>query len=150
MSRGVNKAIIVGRLGNDPDIRYTQNGTAVATLSLATTERWKNQQGNYEERTEWHRVVYFGRLAEVCGEYLRKGSQIYVEGSLRTNKYTDRNGIERYSTEINGREMQMLGGGNQQTAGAYQQQNAPQSKPMENMGADDFEDFDKADPDIPF
>ncbi len=150
MSRGVNKAIIVGRLGNDPEIRYTQNGTAVATLSLATTERWKNQQGNQEERTEWHRVVFFGRLAEICGEYLRKGSQIYVEGSLRTNKYTDRNGIERYSTEINGREMQMLGGG----GGGSNTQNAHEpparESPPREVTNEDFADFDEPNSDIPF
>lgn len=113
MSRGINKAILVGRLGNDPDVRVTAGGSAITTISIATTESWKDRNtGQQQERTEWHRVVFFGRLAEIAGQYLKKGSQVYVEGSLRTNKYTDKNGIERYSTDINANELQMLGGGN--------------------------------------
>lgn len=112
MSRGINKVILVGRLGNDPDVRYTAAGSAVTTISVATSESWKDRNtGQQQERTEWHRVVFFGRLAEIAGQYLKKGSQVYVEGSLRTNKYTDKNGIERYSTDINANELQMLGGG---------------------------------------
>ena len=112
MSRGINKVILVGRLGNDPDVRYTASGSAVTTISVATSESWKDRNtGQQQERTEWHRVVFFGRLAEIAGQYLKKGSQVYVEGSLRTNKYTDKNGIERYSTDINANELQMLGGG---------------------------------------
>lgn len=112
MSRGINKVILVGRLGNDPDVRYTASGSAVTTISIATSESWKDRNtGQQQERTEWHRVVFFGRLAEIAGQYLRKGSQVYVEGSLRTNKYTDKNGIERYSTDINANELQMLGSG---------------------------------------
>lgn len=111
MSRGINKVILVGRLGGDPDVRYTAGGSAVTTISLATSEAWKDRNtGKLQERTEWHRVVFFGRLAETVGQYLRKGSQIYVEGSLRTSKYTDKRGIERYSTDINANELQMLGG----------------------------------------
>lgn len=112
MSRGINKVILVGRLGQDPDVRYTAGGSAVTTISIATSESWKDRNtGQQQERTEWHRVVFFGRLAEIAGQYLKKGSQVYVEGSLRTNKYTDKNGIERYSTDINANELQMLGGG---------------------------------------
>lgn len=112
MSRGINKVILVGRLGQDPDVRYTASGSAVTTISIATSESWKDRNtGQQQERTEWHRVVFFGRLAEIAGQYLKKGSQVYIEGSLRTNKYTDKNGIERYSTDVNANELQMLGGG---------------------------------------
>jgi len=105
---GVNKAIIIGRLGQDPEIRRTQGGDAVATLSVATSEKWKDKQGNQQEKTEWHRVVFFGRLAEVCGQYLKKGAMVYVEGSLTTRKWQDNQGQDRYTTEIKGRSMQML------------------------------------------
>jgi len=112
MARGVNKVIIVGNLGNDPDVKYTGNGAAITTISVATTEAWKDKQsGEMQERTEWHRVKFFGRLAEIAGEYLAKGRQVYIEGSLRTDKYTDRDGVERYATNIIANEMQMLGGG---------------------------------------
>lgn len=111
MARGVNKVILVGNLGADPEVKYTAGGTAICTLSVATSESWKDKQsGEQQERTEWHRVKFFGRLAEIAGEYLRKGSQVYVEGSLRTDKYTDKEGIERYTTDIVANEMQMLGG----------------------------------------
>lgn len=113
-SRGVNKVILIGNLGNDPEIRYMPNGEAVATISLATSESWKDQQGAQQERTEWHRVVFFRRIAEVVGQYLKKGSKIYVEGSLRTRKWQDKGGQDRYTTEIVAVEMQMLdraGGG---------------------------------------
>lgn len=109
MARGINKVIVVGNLGNDPEVRYSQQGTAVATISVATSEQWKDKDGNQQERVEWHRVKFFGRLAEIAGEYLKKGRQVYVEGSLRTDKYTDKDGIERYATGIIAREMQMLG-----------------------------------------
>ncbi len=110
MARGVNKAILIGNLGNDPDIRYTASGAAVANISLATAESWKDKEtGEKQERTEWHRVVFFGRLAEIVGEYLRKGSQIYVEGRLQTRKWQDKEGRDRYTTEIVANEMQMLG-----------------------------------------
>ena len=109
MARGVNKAILIGNLGSDPEIRRTTNNDAVATISLATSELWKDKQTNEkQERTEWHRVVFFGRLAEIVGEYLRKGSKIYVEGAIRTRKWTDKNGLDRYTTEIIANEMHML------------------------------------------
>ncbi|HWT16212.1 MAG TPA: single-stranded DNA-binding protein [Patescibacteria group bacterium] len=111
MARGVNKVIIVGNLGADPETRYSQGGMAITQIRVATSESWKDKQtGENQERTEWHRVKFFGKLAEIAGEYLRKGSQVYVEGALRTDKYTDKDGIERYSTDIIADEMQMLGG----------------------------------------
>ncbi|KZC32583.1 single-stranded DNA-binding protein [Rhodanobacter denitrificans] len=111
-SRGVNRVIIVGNLGADPETRYASSGTAITSLRVATSEQWTDKQsGEKQERTEWHRVKMFGKLAEIAGEYLKKGRQVYVEGSLRTEKYTDKEGIERYSTDIVASEMQMLGGG---------------------------------------
>ena len=110
MARGVNKVILVGTLGKDPEVRYAQSGSALASVSVATNESWKDKNGEKQERTEWHRVKFFGRLAEIAGEYLKKGSQVYIEGSLRTEKYTDKAGVEKYSTDIIANEMQMLGG----------------------------------------
>lgn len=110
MARGINKVILVGNLGNDPETRYSQSGSAITTISVATSESWKDKNGEQQERTEWHRVKFFGRLAEIAGEYLKKGRQVYIEGSLRTEKYTDKNGVEKYSTDIIANEMQMLGG----------------------------------------
>ena len=110
MARGINKVILVGNLGNDPDTKYTQGGMAITRISLATTSVRKDRDGNQQERTEWHRVVFFGKLGEIAGEYLRKGSQVYVEGSLRYDKYTGQDGVEKYSTDIIADEMQMLGG----------------------------------------
>jgi single-strand DNA-binding protein len=110
MARGINKVILVGNLGNDPEVRYSQSGSAITTISVATSESWKDKNGEQQERTEWHRVKAFGRLAEIMGEYLKKGRQVYIEGSLRTEKYTDKNGVEKYSTDIIADEMQMLGG----------------------------------------
>ena len=111
MARGVNKVILIGNLGADPETRAMPSGTTVANLRIATSESWRDKQtGEQQERTEWHRVALFGRLAEVAGEYLRKGSQVYIEGSLRTRKWQDKQGNERYSTEIVGNDMQMLGG----------------------------------------
>ncbi len=108
---GINKVILVGNLGKDPDMRYTAGGDAVANLSIATSESWNdNQTGEKKEKTEWHRVVFFRRIAEVCGEYLKKGSSVYIEGSLRTRDWEDDQGNKRCTTEIIGREMQMLGG----------------------------------------
>lgn len=109
MARGVNKVILVGNLGNDPEVRYTPGGGAIANITVATSDSWKDKNtGQKQERTEWHRVVFFNRLAEVAGEYLRKGSKVYVEGSLRTRKWQDQSGQDRYTTEIVGSEMQML------------------------------------------
>lgn len=111
MARGVNRVIIVGFLGADPETRYTTNGGAITTIKVATSEQWKDKQtGENQERTEWHRIKFFGRLAEIAGEYLKKGRQVYIEGSLRTDKYTDKEGVERYTTDIIANGMQMLGG----------------------------------------
>src|SRR2546429_4450202 len=111
MARGINKVIIIGNLGADPETRAMPSGTTVANLRVATSESWRDKQtGEQQERTEWHRVALFGRLAEIAGEYLRKGSQVYIEGSLRTRKWQDKQGNDRYSTEIVGNDLQMLGG----------------------------------------
>lgn len=110
MARGINKVILVGNLGNDPETKYTQGGMAVTSISLATTSVRKDKDGNTQERTEWHRVKFFGKLAEIAGEYLRKGSQVYVEGSIRYDKFTGQDGVEKYTTDIIADEMQMLGG----------------------------------------
>ena len=108
---GVNKAIIVGNLGRDPEIRYSANGNAFASISIATSERWKDKNtGEQQEKTEWHRVKLFGRLAELAGEYLKKGSQVYIEGRLQTTKYQDKEGVDRWSTDIVARDMTFLGG----------------------------------------
>jgi len=147
-SRGINKCIILGHLGNDPEIRHTPNGGAVANLTVATSEQWKDKNtGEPREKTEWHRVVIFGKLAEIAGQYLRKGSQVYLEGKLSDRKYQGKDGQDRYITEvvvdING-VMQMLGGGNQKP----QQQQQPQAQQApEPNPAQDFGDFDQ---DIPF
>lgn len=109
-SRGVNKVILVGNLGQDPEVKYMPNGNAVTNLSIATSESWKDQQGQPVEKTEWHRVVMFRKLAEIAGQYLRKGSQVYLEGKLQTRKWQDQNGQDRYSTEVVADNMQMLGG----------------------------------------
>jgi len=110
MSRGINKVILVGNLGADPETRYTAAGMAITSIRIATSESWKDKNtGEQQEKTEWHRIKFFGRVAEIAGEYLKKGSQVYVEGKLRTDKYTDKDGIERYSTDIIADEMQMLG-----------------------------------------
>lgn len=155
MARGVNKVILIGNLGNDPDIRYTAGGAAVANISLATAESWRDKEsGEQQERTEWHRIVFFGRLAEIVGEYLRKGSQVYVEGRLQTRKWQDKEGIDRYSTEIVANEMQMLGsksGGsaNYESAPQQAQSSAPAQKPeaSNTSAATPTDDFDD---DIPF
>lgn len=159
-SRGVNKVILVGNLGNDPEVRYLPNGGAVANITLATSESWRDKQtGEQKEKTEWHRVALFGKLAEVAGEYLRKGSQVYIEGALQTRKWTDQAGVEKYTTEIVvnvGGTMQMLGGrqeggqqrqsgnqfsGTQQQSNQQAQRSAP---PPQNEPPMDFDD------DIPF
>jgi len=132
MARGINKVILVGNLGNDPDIRYTAGGAAVANISVATKDSWKDKEtGEQQDRTEWHRVVFFARLAEVVGEYLRKGSQVYIEGRLQTRKWQDKSGNDRYSTEIVANEMQMLGG-----RGGGGQSNEQAPPPMSENPAD--------------
>ncbi len=119
MARGVNKVILIGNLGADPETRAMPSGSSVANLRIATSESWRDKQtGEQQERTEWHRVALFGRLAEIAAEYLKKGSQVYIEGSLRTRKWQDKQGQERYSTEIIGDELQMLGGRGGGAAGA--------------------------------
>ncbi|HFV9292207.1 single-stranded DNA-binding protein [Serratia fonticola] len=160
--RGINKVILVGNLGQDPEVRYMTNGGAVATLSLATSESWRDKtSGEQKERTEWHRVVIFGKLAEVAGEYLRKGSQIYIEGQLRTRKWQDQSGQDRYTTEVNVGQsgtMQMLGGRPQNSSGTgtntaqggwgQPQQPAHSGQPpQQSAGNEPPMDFDD---DIPF
>lgn len=147
-SRGVNKVILVGNLGKDPEVRYTPDGRAIANITVATSETWTNKQtGQKEEKTEWHRVVIFGKLAEIAGEYLRKGSQVYLSGKLQTRKWQDQSGADRFTTEVVldfGGEMQMLGGrGGEESGGAVASKptkKAPSAPPVD----DDFDD------DIPF
>lgn len=146
MSRGINKVIIVGNLGNDPDTRYMPSGSAVTNLSVATNESWKDKAtGEQKDRTEWHKVAMFGRLAEIAAEYLRKGSQVYIEGKLRTRKWQDKDGQDRYTTEIVADEMQMLGGRGGPGGGAPAMNDASSERnPPPRASADDFDD------DIPF
>ena len=109
MARGINKAILIGNLGRDPEVRYSANGTAIANVTIATTDSWKDRQsGERQERTEWHKVVFFSRLAEIAGEYLKKGSKVYIEGRIQTRKWQDQSGADRYTTEIVANDMQML------------------------------------------
>ena len=172
--RGVNRVTVVGNLGNDPEVKYMPSGGAVTNISVATSESWKDKQtGQPQERTEWPRIVFFNRLAEIAGEYLKKGSQVYVEGSLRTRKWQDQSGQDRYTTEIVGSEMQMLGGraehpaGHEKTASGglaptqspqqqpqqqpqqYQQQAHPQGQPQGDHSAP-AQVMDSFDDDIPF
>jgi single-strand DNA-binding protein len=136
-TKGVNKVILVGNLGQDPEVRYMPNGNAVANLTLATSESWKDQAGQLQERTEWHRITMYRRLAEIAGEYLRKGSQIYVEGKLQTRKWQDQSGQDRYTTEIIADQMQMLGGGKGGQAGQSDggsQAQPRQASPQANQG----------------
>jgi len=129
-TKGVNKVILVGNLGNDPEVRYMPNGNAVANLSLATSESWKDQQGQVQERTEWHRLTMYRCLAEIAGEYLKKGSQIYVEGKLQTRKWQDQQGQDKYTTEIIVDQMQMLGGRGGEGGGG----NGGYQRPQNNQG----------------
>ncbi len=163
----INKVILVGNLGQDPEVKYMPSGGAVTNISIATTDSWKDKAtGEKKENTEWHRVVFFNRLAEIVGEYLRKGSQVYIEGNLRTRSWED-NGVKRYSTEIVAREMQMLGsraGGSsdfapqQQGGGAPQQSQDGQQQPQQNQQSSQQskpqqqapQNFDNFDDDIPF
>ena len=161
----VNKVIIVGNLGRDPETRYMPSGDAVTNITVATTDRYKDKQsGEMKEATEWHRISFFGKLAEIAGQYLKKGSQVYVEGSLRTRKYTDKDGVEKYATEIRADTMQMLGsrqgmgGGNGGDEGGYARPSAPAaqrpaaapaSRPAQRPAAAPS-GFDDMDDDIPF
>jgi len=156
MARGINKVIVVGNLGGDPDTRYMPSGGAVTNLTVATNESWKDKQtGEQNDRTEWHKVAMFGKLAEIAAEYLRKGSQVYIEGKLRTRKWQDQSGNDRYTTEIIADEMQMLGGrggagggggggGSMGGGGAQKRNDGPPPSPPPQGSSDDFDD------DIPF
>jgi single-strand DNA-binding protein len=148
MARGVNKVILVGNLGKDPEVRYMPNGNAVANITLATSESWKDKQtGEQKENTEWHRVVLFRRLGEIAGEYLKKGSQVYIEGKLQTRKWQDNSGNDRYTTEIVANDMQMLGGRGSAGSAGFAADSAPaqSSQPAPaTAAAGDFDD------DIPF
>ena len=153
MARGVNKVILVGNLGKDPEIKYTASGAAIANVTIATSESWNDKQsGEKVEKTEWHRVVAFQRLAEIMGEYLRKGSQVYIEGKLQTRKWQDQNGQDRWTTEVVANDMQMLGargeGGGQQQGGGggFRKNPAPQQQAPAKPALDN----DFADDDIPF
>ena len=161
MARGINKVILVGNLGNDPDVKYTQSGMAVTRISLATTSVRKDRDGNNQEQTQWHRVTFFGKLGEIAGEYLRKGSQVYVEGEIRYDKYTGQDGVEKYFTEIVANEMQMLGGRGEGGGGGgdYQRGDRPQRAPAQRREpaqgqrpAPQSQGFDDSfsDDDIPF
>ena len=166
MARGVNKVILVGNLGNDPDVKYTQGGMAITTLSLATTTVRKDRDGNSQEKTEWHRVKLFGKLGEIAGEYLRKGRQVYIEGRLEYGSY-DKDGVKHYTTDIIGDEMQMLGGGSEGGGGgggSYERASRPQRQEYGGGGGGQsasrpqpasnrqpaVQDNDFSDDDIPF
>jgi single-strand DNA-binding protein len=151
MARGVNKVILVGNLGKDPEMKYTASGAAIANITVATSESWNDKQtGEKQEKTEWHRVVFFRRLAEIAGEYLRKGSQVYIEGKLQTRKWQDQNGQDRYTTEIVANDMQMLGGrggeaGSRPQGGGFRANTPAQQEPVQQDQDSGF-----ADDDIPF
>jgi len=150
----VNKAILIGHLGKDPEVRYMPSGEAVANVTLATSETWKDKSGVKQEKTEWHNIVFFKRLAEIVGEYLKKGSLIYVEGRITTEKWTDKEGKDRYTTEIVANEMKMLGG--KSGGGSFEvvenqsqapERSAPAAKPAAPAAKSNFDNFDD---DIPF
>jgi len=143
----LNKAMIIGRLGQDPDVRYTQSNTAVANLSIATSERYKDNMGEWKENTEWHRVVAWGRLAEICQEYLKKGSQVYVEGPIQTRKWEDKEGQTRYTTEIKALTLTMLD--SKGSSGGDVPSQPDNSQPV-SSSVDLNEDFDDIDDDLPF
>jgi len=153
MARGINKVILVGNLGADPETRYTASGAAVTNIRLATSESWRDKQsGETQERTEWHRVVFFNRLAEIAGEYLRKGRQVYIEGSIRTRKWQDQSGQDRYTTEVVANEMQMLGGRDGDSGGgsAPSSQGFRDNKSKQQEKPDAVADDGFVDDDIPF
>lgn len=157
MARGINKVILVGNLGQDPEVKYAPSGAAVCNVSIATTDSWRDKtSGEKQDRTEWHRVVMFSRLAEIAGEYLRKGSQVYVEGRLQTRKWQDRDGNERYTTEIVASEMQMLGGrgtasmDDSPAYGGSQEPHYNNRSQASNASAPPPKDLDADDDDIPF
>lgn len=138
----VNKVILVGNLGRDPEVRHLSSGDAVVNISIATTDKWKDKQtGEAKEMTEWHKVNFFGKLAEIVGQYLKKGSTIYIEGSIHTRKYTDKDGAEKYSTEIKGTSMQMLGGKNEGQSQPAQRQERSKAAPTQNQADSGFDDM---------
>jgi len=160
MARGINKVILVGNLGADPETRYTPSGTAITSIRIATSEAWKDKTtGEQQERTEWHRVKFFGRLAEIAGEYLKKGSQVYIEGKLRTDEY-EKDGVKRYSTDVIADEMQMLGsrgggaGGGESGGGGERRERGPargpQSAPARAPASAPAQDSHFDDDEIPF
>jgi len=153
MARGVNKVILIGNLGNDPEVRYTPSGSAVANIVVATSSAWRDKQsGELQERTEWHRIVFFNRLAEIVGEYLHKGSKVYIEGSLRTRKWQDKMGVDRYTTEIIANEMQMLDSRShsQQNQGSEGGNNFQKSTDSTTTASEPAPSTDDFDDDIPF
>ena len=145
----VNKAIILGHAGRDPEVRHRDSGDAVANVSIATSETWKDKAGEKQERTEWHRVVFFGKLAEIAGEYVSKGKQVYVEGRITTRKYTDKDGVEKYSTEIIGDKLVLLGGGSRDEGERPARTSKPAGKPQQRELGESKPDKD-FDDDIPF
>ena len=149
MAGSVNKVILIGNLGRDPEVRASQNGGKIANITVATSESWNNKQtGQREEKTEWHRLTAFSRLAEVCGEYLKKGSQVYIEGKLTTRKWQDKDGQDRYTTEIIADQMKMLGGGRTTEAAPVAQHGSTRTPTPENRKTGSK--FDDLDDDIPF
>ncbi len=155
MSKGINKVIIVGNLGKEPEMRYMPHGGAITNISVATSESWKDKKtGEPQERTEWHRIIFFNKLAEIAGEYLHKGSKVYVEGKLTTRKWTDQSGQDKYITEILAREMQMLDsrstGQHDQQGGNYPDQQAPSQEAPQNAKQPPLNNMEDFDDDIPF
>ena len=144
----LNKAILIGRLGRDPEVRQMPNGEAVCNFSIATSETWKDQHGQKQERTEWHNITLYRRMAEVAGQYLKKGSQVYIEGRIQSRKYTGKDGIERTAYEIIGSEMKMLGGGND--GGQQNAQHTPPAPPRRQDSAAPAQPVDDIDDDVPF
>ena len=144
----VNKAILIGRLGRNPEVRHMPNGEAVCNFSIATDETWKDQSGQRQTKTEWHAITLYRRMAEVAGQYLKKGSQVYIEGRIQSRKYTDKNGIERTAYEIIGSEMKMLGGGN--ASGQQIAQHTPPAPPSRHAPATPAQPVDDIDDDVPF
>jgi single-strand DNA-binding protein len=145
----INKAILIGRLGKDPEVKYTASGSAVCTFSLATNEKWKDKAGNDEQRTEWHSIVAFGRTAEICGEYLRKGALCFIEGSIRSNKYEDRQGNQRMSYQIVARQMQMLSSSSNDN-GAKAKNSAPINSAPTDESDNPFREDVATDSEVPF
>jgi single-strand DNA-binding protein len=133
----INKAILIGNLGGDPELRYTSNGTAVASFNIATTERYKDKNGEQQERTEWHSIVCWGRMGELANEYLRKGRSVYIEGRIQTRNYEDKDGIKRYKTEIVAQQMQFLGGRGQESSQAARSDDSSATQPEPEIPADD-------------